>query len=615
YKIFCFAEDDWIEQATVGSVNFAAPSSRNKVTFASVTAFKDLVGTATTLDLTPPNLTLLDVAATEDRIVVSVSMDEAGTVWCRAYRKGAAMPLAPEILETGFYVESPAEAMAEVNITAENAKGDPLAQGTDYEVYCYAEAFVIAQPGCSKKRHVAMWKDVPCLRCSVAAGSSVEDATHGRFGWCRPCSTKQEIRKTQAGIRTLDADTLGIVLQNVVQCFAKRKRGARNVSQFSFFCTPLSPPRSSPPARLLSTADGPTCVSTGFEEMIKGANCTESHPPQRPCGSFWIYDLDDVEASLPWVISNRNRWKTSSACQDTPLDGVSTVQDLAASYQYTRDAPLGKSKGTRRKCQVAAFQVQITLFGLTEATVYDHIYCFAEDDEVDGLGSAPNKMYYDTSDAPAGTESSRLVSSVKAAVGSIVTLDESPATFTQLEILDPTVQLLAEEGLIAVSLALNEPGTAYCRVTRSDSGEVGSDMHVNRILAAGWSAVHAGPPADAVTINITALDSAVPLDVPSVPVEAATQYDVYCWAQDNAVSTLGFTRPNYMTQQYVTSPVVSPSSPSGGATAGVWVTDKTPPTIIYVSSEAVSSDTLQVTLQLDEPGTIWCLEWNCAGCS
>ena len=126
-------------------------------------------------------------------------------------------------------------------------------------------------------------------------------------------------------------------------------------------------------------------VSTGFEEMIKGANCTESHPPQRPCGSFWIYDLDDVEASLPWVISNRNRWKTSSACQDTPLDGVSTVQDLAASYQYTRDAPLGKSKGTRRKCQVAAFQVQITLFGLTEATVYDHIYCFAEDDEVDGF--------------------------------------------------------------------------------------------------------------------------------------------------------------------------------------------------------------------------------------
>ncbi|CAE7924644.1 unnamed protein product [Symbiodinium necroappetens] len=498
YKIFCFAEDDWIEQATVGSVNFAAPSSRNKVTFASVTAFKDLVGTATTLDLTPPNLTLLDVAATEDRIVVSVSMDEAGTVWCRAYRKGAAMPLAPEILETGFYVESPAEAMAEVNITAENAKGDPLAQGTDYEVYCYAE-------------------DVPCLRCSVAAGSSVE-----------------EIRKTQAGIRTLD-----VLPPRVTVLFAEA----------------------------LSKDTIQPGVSTGFEEMIKGANCTESHPPQRPCGSFWIYDLDDVE--------------------DTPLDGVSTVQDLAASYQYTRD-------------------VQITLFGLTEATVYDHIYCFAEDDEVDGLGSAPNKMYYDTSDAPAGTESSRLVSSVKAAVGSIVTLDESPATFTQLEILDPTVQLLAEEGLIAVSLALNEPGTAYCRVTRSDSGEVGSDMHVNRILAAGWSAVHAGPPADAVTINITALDSAVPLDVPSVPVEAATQYDAYCWAQDNAVSTLGFARPNYMTQQYVTSPVVSPSSPSGGATAGIWVTDKTPPTIIYVSSEAVSSDTLQVTLQLDEPGTIWC---------
>ena len=52
-------------------------------------------------------------------------------------------------------------------------------------------------------------------------------------------------------------------------------------------------------------------------------------------------------------------------------------------------------------------------------------------------------MYYDTSDAPAGTKSSRLVTSVKAAVGSIETLDESPATFTQLEITDPTVEVLA----------------------------------------------------------------------------------------------------------------------------------------------------------------------------
>ena len=28
--------------------------------------------------------------------------------------------------------------------------------------------------------------------------------------------------------------------------------------------------------------------------------------------------------------------------------------------------------------------------------------------------------------------------------------------------------------------------------------------------------------------------------------------------------------------------------------------------MIYVSGEAIAEDTIQLTLQLDEPGTIWC---------
>ena len=79
------------------------------------------------------------------------------------------------------------------------------------------------------------------------------------------------------------------------------------------------------------------------------------------------------------------------------------------------------------------------------------------------------------------------------------------------------------------------------------------------------------------------------------------------WLEDNAVSTLGFERPNYMMQEYVSTAVGVPSLPMGGATAGVWVADVIPPTIIFVASEAVSSNTIQVTLQLDEPGTIWTL--------
>lgn len=38
-------------------------------------------------------------------------------------------------------------------------------------------------------------------------------------------------------------------------------------------------------------------ISANFEALIKAesVNCTESQLPERQCGTFWIYDLDDVE--------------------------------------------------------------------------------------------------------------------------------------------------------------------------------------------------------------------------------------------------------------------------------------------------------------------------------
>lgn len=60
---------------------------------------------------------------------------------------------------------------------------------------------------------------------------------------------------------------------------------------------------------------------------------------------------------------------------------------------------------------------------------------------------------------------------------------EAPPTFTLLQIEDPT----EANDRIIVTFALNEPGTAYCRPTRSDSGETAADMHINRILTASWS--------------------------------------------------------------------------------------------------------------------------------
>ena len=60
--------------------------------------------------------------------------------------------------------------------------------------------------------------------------------------------------------------------------------------------------------------------------------------------------------------------------------------------------------------------------------------CFTQ-----GLGSAPNKMYYNSADAPAGTASQSMVEEVSNKIGSIFTLDESPPVFTELSMVDPTV--------------------------------------------------------------------------------------------------------------------------------------------------------------------------------
>ena len=91
-----------------------------------------------------------------------------------------------------------------------------------------------------------------------------------------------------------------------------------------------------------------------------------------------------------------------------------------------------------------------------QATRYDYIYCYAEDDEDDGArlteqklacpvssavkargadmergtGSAANKMVFNT-----GVQASQ-VEFIRNQLGSIVTLDETPPTFTALEIQD-----------------------------------------------------------------------------------------------------------------------------------------------------------------------------------
>ncbi|CAE6973255.1 PEPD [Symbiodinium sp. CCMP2592] len=190
-------------------------------------------------------------------------------------------------------------------------------------------------------------------------------------------------------------------------------------------------------------------------------------------------------------------------------------------------------------------------------------------------------------------------------IGTVQTLDESPPIFTRLQIPDPT----AVNNQIVVTFKLNE-ALHWCfaaaslrvrHVERSDSAE--PTLHINQILSADFSQEIFDPVNDVGTITITSLEARDPSSV----LYEASQYDVYCWAKDSAVDTHGFARPNYMSQSTVETAVgADVNNPSGGLTENVWITDTTPPTIIVVSREALGESHIQVTLQLNEPGTVWC---------
>ena len=75
------------------------------------------------------------------------------------------------------------------------------------------------------------------------------------------------------------------------------------------------------------------------------------------------------------------------------------------------------------------------------------------------------------------------VNSFQAEVGTMVTYDESPPTFTKVAFQDPT----ASDDRIVVTFQLNEPGTVHCRPVRSDAGR--SSFSIQEILDVGWSTV------------------------------------------------------------------------------------------------------------------------------
>eukprot|EP00928_Gymnodinium_smaydae_P040215 TRINITY_DN27306_c0_g6_i1.p1 TRINITY_DN27306_c0_g6~~TRINITY_DN27306_c0_g6_i1.p1 ORF type:complete len:5181 (-),score=906.80 TRINITY_DN27306_c0_g6_i1:179-15013(-) len=521
HKVFCFAEDDWYleaHSASVHSSNYAPPSGPNGITMAAATAFKDAVGLQTTLDLTPPAVSIQSWIATESLISVTLQLNEPGTALCRAVRRGFAAPTILDILDTNFLSSVPTAATnAVVVVSAYDSSGEPLVRGTDYDVYCYAE-------------------DDLCAGCRRATGI-----------------TSAAMLLTQTNVRT--ADTTPPVLRIMT-----RESVARDKIRITL--------RVDEGARIWCAAwpAQPLNFAVTWESKIKGfaPKCHEERE-QKQCGSFWVYDLDDTE--------------------DTSADGLAT----RSAYDGEGATPVWRHNE----------DLNIILSGLTEATSYNYIYCYAEDDEADGDGSSSNKMTYNS-----GTVAGSKITSIRTELGSVTTLDESPPSFTQLQIQDPT----AGDTSIVVTFALNEPGTVYCRAVRTDAGQDASDVPVNRILTANWFAAYAG--SGTATIEVSNLENVDPSltvrDDERSPIAQATQYNVHCWARDNAVSTLGWDRFNYMQQGYVDTDVGSPLSPSGGTTSGVWVVDVTPPSVAFVAAESLDHETLQVTLQLNEPGTVWC---------
>jgi len=237
--------------------------------------------------------------------------------------------------------------------------------------------------------------------------------------------------------------------------------------------------------------------------------------------------------------------------------------------------------------------VEVIVTDRVEQTQYD-TYCTAQDAST--LPSV-NKLLDATT------------ISTQPAIGQIITLDQSPPVFTVFGAKG------INENTIKVTFQCNEPCRAYCRVTRSDSGE--TSLSINRILKADYQADWATGSGDQ-TIQLSRLEDDSSLQL----LERGTLYDTYCWIRDEAVQHSchakdaaavceTFPKPNYQGQVYVDTafsgtPPATSNTPQGGKILHVRTPDTTPPNVIFIEAESTEETSITVTLQLDEPGTAYC---------
>lgn len=128
YYVYCAAEDDEFEDGCFQRNSTESPTCGNNEGSPVLT---EATGRYT-LDLTPPSITVVDaVSYTQDSVTVTVSMDEAGTVWCTAVLDLQPPPSISQIVALGF--KSPALA-GSTDVVIQGLNRD-----TEYDVYCFAQ--------------------------------------------------------------------------------------------------------------------------------------------------------------------------------------------------------------------------------------------------------------------------------------------------------------------------------------------------------------------------------------------------------------------------------------------------------------------------------------------
>merc|ERR1719482_1455981 len=275
YHIFCYAEDTWdlVTSDTVNyphSPNYATGAVANKVPFSSTQNYSAAVGDLTMLDFTPPTITITSASTTETSITVVLQLNEPGTAWCRCILDGYSGPSGVEIRELGYSVNVPsASTDVTIVINSLDVIGNVLTRGTDYDVYCYAEDDLC----------------LACLTTNVVNESVIQQ-------------TKADIESLVTQVRTLDQTPPSMTLigaetltNSQVQVTLQVDEGAR------VYCAAFD-------------AD-PGFGSSTYRAGITSQNLTCMNMQKTSCGSFWVYDLDDLEDGAADGVTSQNDYDSA----------------------------------------------------------------------------------------------------------------------------------------------------------------------------------------------------------------------------------------------------------------------------------------------------------------